>query len=295
MSKRPKGNWQWRPRRHSILKIFISALSALRNPVVALPSVIYFCFHIAIMVVYLRLQNDIIHSFWTILVRGADPEIFNHYPQHIILMQTVLERFDIFLDIFVHIIIQGWLVVLVATSLSRRNPSAAESFSITIKRYGHLLAVSIISSGAVFLIMNISEVITSSLFPSGRLISAAGSVLLALAVQGALVYAAPFILLEKENLFSSIRKSFSLARRALLLTSLLIVIPFILTLPSVLLDIKAEMISFRLSPDFIIYNHTMGELLQTIATFLMTSGSVVILMMDRMNLLGRTEEPKEEI
>ncbi|MBD3179370.1 MAG: hypothetical protein GF417_07055 [Candidatus Latescibacteria bacterium] len=287
-------DWQKESNTRSIINVYISALSALRNPVVALPSLIYFALHILIMAIYLNIQSPALHSFWALFIRGIAPEIFRHYPHHIILMQAVLGRFDILLDIFIHIIIQGATVAMVGSVLSRGNPDAAPSFSLTFKRYGHLLAVSIISSGIIFLVLNISEMVTGALIPGGRLIFAGASILAALAVQGLFVYTTPFILLEGEDAFSSIGKSSSLACHSVILTALLVVIPFILTLPSVLLDIKAEMISFRLSPDFIIYNHIVGELLQTIATYLITAGSAVIVIMKRTDLLEQSDEMKED-
>ncbi len=269
----------------SIVNTFVSSLSALKAPVVALPSLIYFILHLTIMLTYLHLQIETLQSFWALFAGGINPGIFNHYPHHIILMQSVLGRFDIFLDIFVHIIIQGATVVMVAAFLTGGAPSATRSFSLTLRRYGHLLAVSIISSGAIFLTINISEMAASYLIPGARLIAAGVSVIIALMIQAVFVYTTPFILLESEDAFSSIRRSFRMAFRLAGLTSMLVVIPFVLTLPSVLLDIKAEMIAFRLSPDFIIYNHTVGELLQTIAIYLMTAGSAVIVITNRRNLL----------
>jgi len=289
---RSKQDWQKRSNTRSIINVFVSALSALQNPLVALPSLIYFLLHLAVMIIYLNIHSGILHSFWSFFIGGISPDVFRHYPHHIILMQAVLGRFDIFLDIFIHIIMQGATVVMVGSVLSGRTPSAAGSFARTFRHYPQLLAVSIIGSGAIFLIINISEMVTSSLIPGARLISAGGSVLLALIIQGVLVYTTPLILLEGKDVFPSIRKSLSMAGKMIILTSLLILIPFILTLPSVLLDIKAEMISFRLSPDFIIYNHTVGELLQTIATYLITAGSAVVVIMYKIKTLDESNTAK---
>ena len=282
--------WRQESRIRSIVNTFVSSLSALKAPVVALPSIIYFILHLSIMFVYLNLQIEAFQSFWALFVGRINPEIFTHYPHHIILMQSVLGRFDIFLDIFIHIIIQGATVIMVGTFLTGGNPSAFRSFSLTLSRYGHLLAVSIISSGAIFLTINISEMVASYLNPGVRLIAAGISVIIALMIQAVFVYTTPFILLESEDAFSSIRRSYRLALSFAPLTSLLVIIPFVLTLPSVLLDIKAEMIAFRLSPDFIIYNHAMGELLQTIATYLITAGSAVIVIKYRRKLLDDADD-----
>ncbi len=261
----------------SIVKIFVTALSALKKPVVAVPSVIYLIFQITIMVLYLDSTGAAANSFWALFISSVPAETLSHYPHRIILMQPVLSRLDLFFDIFVHVIFHGAIVLLVYRFLSGRTVSCSKSFSGAIKRYPRLLLVSLISSGAVFLTVNASRFFSRDLSPIPHAVILGAGVLFGIAVQAYFLYSLPLVLLKDTGPIKAIKSSFSIASRHFPATFLAVILPFILTLPTVFLDIKAEMISLRLSPDFMIYNHLAGELLRAISTYLVIAGSTVIL------------------
>lgn len=261
----------------SILRIFITALSALKKPAVAIPSVIYLVIQVSIMVLYLNSTGTAADSLWNLFISSVPAGTLGHYPHRIILMQPVLSRLDVLFDIFVHVIFQGAVVLLVYRSLSGRAVKCAESFLRAIKNYPRLLVISLISSGAVFLIVNASRYFSRGLNLLPHIIILAAGVLCGLALQACFLYSLPLVLLKDTAPLKAIKTSFSIAWRHFPVTLLAVALPFILTLPTVFLDIKAEMISLRLSPDFMIYNHLTGEVLRTISTYLVIAGSTVIL------------------
>ncbi len=260
----------------SIPVIFNKALSALKHPIVAVPSILYFIFQILIMLFYLRSINKPWSSFWAFLINGISPKVLGHYPHHIILMQPILGRFNQFTDIFIHVVFQGAIVLMITSFLAGRKPSLRRSFSLSIKRYIHLAAASLAGSAAIFACINISRTASKSLDPTPHMVVIAAGIICGLIVQALFLYTTPLILLKKMSAAAAIKNSISIASRLAAVTLLIIILPFILTLPSIFLDLKAEMISLRLSPDFMTYHHIVKEILQTISTYLITAGSAVI-------------------
>lgn len=281
MTSGTEKNWQprsgARPKAKEVLKIFVTALSALRKPAVAVPSIIYFIIQMAVMAFYIRFNSPPWSSFWAFFVEGVGANALGRYPHHILLLQPILTRFDIFFDIFVHVIFQGAISVMVFHALTSSSPAIGGSFRIALTRYHRLVITSLISSVAIFLLVHASRIVSG---PSGgplRLTLIVAGMLAGIAVQAAFLYSIPYIVLEDITALRAIRKSFSIAAGNRLVSFLIVLLPFILTLPSLFFDIKAMMVSLRLSPDFMIYNHVAREIMYTIATYLITAGSIVIL------------------
>jgi hypothetical protein len=279
----------------SILRIFITALSALKKPVVAVPSIIYLLIQAGIMLLYLNSTGSLLNSFWAFFVSGISAETLSHYPHHIILMQPVLSRLDVFFDIFIHVIFQGAIILMVYSSLRGQKPPAGKSFAQATGRYPGMVVISLISSGLVFFFINLSRYASRSLGTVPHAALLITGVILGLAVQALFLYSLPLLVLKGGGPLKAIKKSFSFASRSPAVTFLAVLLPFILTLPTVFLDIKAEMISLRLSPDFMIYNHLVGEVLQTISTYLVMAGSTVIIIKYVLNRgpAGSAEKRKE--
>ncbi|MCD6380523.1 hypothetical protein J7M07_08795 [bacterium] len=271
------------PNAKSILDIFNKALSALKKPAVAVPSILYFILQIIIILFYLLSINEPWSSFWAIFIKGISSKALGHYPNHIILMQPVLGRFNLFIDIFIHVIFQGATVLMISSFLTGRVISLRKSFSLSLKRYIHLAIVSIAGSAAIFACINISRMASRSLGQTPHMLVIMAGIICGLMIQALLLYTTPLILLKKISAVTAIKDSISIASRLATVSLLIVILPFILTLPSILLDLKAGFISLRLSPSFMIYHHIVKEVLQTISTYLITAGSAVIFISYKLN------------
>ncbi len=240
------GNLKRTPNAKSILDIFNKALSALKKPAVAVPSILYFILQIIIILFYLLSINEPWSSFWAIFIKGISSKALGHYPNHIILMQPVLGRFNLFIDIFIHVIFQGATVLLISSFLSGRVISLRKSFSLSLKRYIHLAIVSIAGSAAIFACINISRMASRSLGQTPHMLVIMAGIICGLMIQALLLYTTPLILLKKISAVTAIKDSISIASRLATVSLLIVILPFILTLPSILLDLKAGFISLRL-------------------------------------------------
>jgi hypothetical protein len=198
-------------------------------------------------------------------------------------MQPVLGRFNLFIDIFIHVIFQGATVLVISSFLTDRVISLRKSFSLSIKRYIHLAIVSIAGSATIFACINISRMASRSLGQTPHMLVIMAGIICGLVIQALLLYTTPLILLKRVSAVTAIKDSISIAIRLATVSLLIVILPFILTLPSILLDSKAMLISLKLSPDFMIYHLVVKEILQTISSYLITAGSVVIFITYKLN------------
>ncbi len=89
-----------------------------------------------------------------------------------------------------------------------------------------------------------------------------GGIALGLMIQSLFVYAIPFIMIDGFSAAAALASGISLSLRTFTKTLLIVAVPFLLTVPIILLDMKAEMIALQLSPDFMIHNHIASRVME---------------------------------
>jgi hypothetical protein len=263
--------------RLNIFGIFAEALSQLHHGRIAVPLLLYFALRIAIVSLYLASVTEPLSSFWALLIGGLSGEDLGHYPVHLILMPAILGRLDIALDILVSVLFQGATIALVASAYRRGPVSLAAGFSEAARGYRHMIVVMLVVSIALFACINVPRFLATHLDDVARLGTTGLALLLGLCVQALFLYAIPLIVLEGYPAPRAIAASARFARRNAFTTFLLVAAPFILTVPTLLLGFRAEMIAFRISPDFLLINQIAGEIMQLIATYLIIGGATITL------------------
>ncbi|MCK4237107.1 MAG: hypothetical protein KAX38_08290 [Candidatus Krumholzibacteria bacterium] len=260
----------------SVLRAFSSALSLLQNGKLAVPLIIYFILRLAILKLYLSGIAEPWSSFWALFMRGLTSDQLSRCPAHLVLMPAILGRFDMVLGVFVQVIFDGATILLVASAFRKTLPSLKAGFSGAVKKYPHLVGVMLLASLGILIGTNLPGIIAGHLSWSSRFGITAAAALLGLVVQALFVYALPLVLLDRHRTIRGVGESFKIALHSIIKTFLLVALPFILTLPTMLLESKAEMIALRLSPDFMIYIHVAGEIMQVISTYLVMGGATII-------------------
>lgn len=263
--------------RSNVFSIFAEALSLLQNGRLAVPLLIYFALRIAIVSLYLASVTEPLSSFWALLVGGFSGEDLSHYPVHLILMPAILGRFDMALDILAAVLFQGATIALVAAAYRRRPVSLATGFSEASGGYRHMIVVMLLISIALFVCLNVPRLLAVHLVGAARLGITGLALLLGLFVQALFLYAIPLVVLERNSAPRAIAASVRFTRRNTITTFLIVAVPFILTVPTLLLGFRAEMIAFRISPDFLLINQIAGEIMQLIATYLIIGGATITL------------------
>jgi hypothetical protein len=263
--------------RRNVLRIFATALSLLHNGKLAVPLLLYFVLRIAVIFLYLSSVNEPLSSFWALFVGGFSGEDVSHYPAHLILMPTILSRLDIVLDIFASVLFQGATILLVAAAFRKRKTSLGAGFTGAARGYPHMVAVTLVVSIALLLCMNAPRLLNPALSGAAHYGIYALVLLLGLCVQALFLYAIPFILLEGRTAPGAIASSLRTAARSVVTTFLIVAVPFVFTIPTLLLGLKAEMIAYRISPDFLLINQIAGEIIYLIATYAIIGGATITL------------------
>ncbi|HVO76642.1 MAG TPA: hypothetical protein VMT60_01530 [Candidatus Bathyarchaeia archaeon] len=255
-----------------VFKVFGTAISCLQFVRPMLPLLAYFILKLLIIFWYVLSGANTPAGLLHILMRGIDLAAIEHYPEHLILMPTVLGRLDVPLEILVLSLAQGTTVLLVAAVLRREKPGLGESLKDAGARYIHLVIAAAAASAALFVWFRLSAAFFRrfAAVPSGL-----ASVLVGLVIETFFLYAIPFILIERRTAPEAIRRSFAFGGRHFIESFLLVLAPFLLTVPTLLLSINARTVALQISPEFLIQVQVAGELMQFIATYLLIGGLTV--------------------
>jgi hypothetical protein len=280
--------------RRSLGRSVIAAASALQeslgmliSPLVGLPYLIWFAAQLLLMGAYLSLHTGPAASFWAWFVPGVPAEALRHYPDHLILMQAVLNRIEMLLDVIVRCVFHGATIIMIREVFRGRRPGVGDSFGRSIKRYRDLFLVSLISAAAVYAVVSAGRQLTAGITGPARFAAASAWVAAGLVTQAFFVYALPYVVLEGRSFAGALWGGIKLTARLATKTILIVLIPFVLTLPTMLLSLKAEMIALRLSPGFMIHLHVADKVMELVSMYLITAGATVIFMKRTERRVGR--------
>ncbi|MBN2184717.1 MAG: hypothetical protein JW746_05270 [Candidatus Krumholzibacteriota bacterium] len=268
------------------INTFHTSVSILKDFRIAVPSFFFLILHLGILISYLSSLDPPSSSFWALFIGGLSSSDLGHFPDHIVLMQPILDRVDIFVEIFINIIFQGATTVLIYSGITGRSLSFAGAFRAAFGKYLQLFLISLFASLFIFLVFFLAGNFRASLSPIAGNTVYAVSMAVALAIQGLFLYTTPAILLYDSNLFRSFRVSISIAWNCPATTFFIVFIPFILTVPTTFISIKSALIATRLSPDFIIHNYIVSSVIEMISIYLITAGGTVIFLQRMKNRLN---------
>ncbi|MGD1047651.1 MAG: hypothetical protein ABR899_02725 [Candidatus Krumholzibacteriaceae bacterium] len=258
-----------------VFKIFGTGISYLQFGRPAIPLLMYFALKLCIIFWYVLSGANTPGGLWPLLMRGIDLAAMGHYPAHLILMPAVLGRLDIPLEILVLVVAQGATVLLVAAASKRQKTGLRESLGSTGRRYGHLVVAAAAVSAALFAWFRLSGAFLARFTALPRGLGEGAGVLIGLAIETLFLYTIPFILIEGRTAPEAIRRSFAFARRHFIESFLLVFVPFLLTVPTLLLSVNPSTIALRISPEFLVQVQVASELMQFVATYLLMGGITI--------------------
>jgi len=257
---------------------FGPALSFLQRGRVAVPLLLYFLLQLCLIALYV-LSGAKAAGFWSLLKPSLDADLIAHYPEHLFLMGSILGRLDIPLEVLVLALAQGATVLLVAAASKRSPLGWRESLATAARRYVHLVFVAAVAAVALFVFFRYPQALLVGI--AGAALGIAASLLIGVVFLSFLLYAIPFILLEGRSAPDAIRRSFGFAGRHFIESILLVIVPFLLTVPTLLLSMNPEAIAFQISPEFLIHVQIAGEAIQFVATYVLMGGLTVFFLQTR--------------
>ena len=257
-----------------VFRIFGTVLSYLQHGRIALPLFLYFLLQLSLILLYVG-SGARAAWLWGLARPGMDPGIIAHYPEHLFLMGSILGRFDIPLEIFVLVLAQGATVLLVAAAAKRARMDVRESLRAAGRRYIHLVVAAAAAALAMYAGFRYPLALIDGIAGVPRGFGAGASALICVVLQAFLLYAIPFILIEGRSAPDALRRSFGFAGRHFVESFLFALVPFLITVPTLLLSLNPQAIVSQISPEFLIHVQIAGEVIQFIATYLLVGGLTI--------------------
>jgi hypothetical protein len=257
-------------------KAFQASITLLLTPRVAAPYLIYLAFQMLLLALYLSSNSGPLARFWVMPLRNIPPEALGHYPAHLRLIPPVIGRMEMILEVILKVIFHGATVLLVASAVRRRRGSVPGSFSSAARRYPALVTVSLISSAVVYAVVLAGQRLAAGMTGPAMYAVLGGGIAAGLVAQSLFVYVIPNIMIEGMPAPSALAAGISLSLRTFTKTFMLVGFPFLLTIPTVFLDMKADIIATRLSPEFMIHIHIASRIMELVSTYLITASAVVV-------------------
>lgn len=260
----------------SAFEAFSESLMIAADARVPAPYISYLVFQLLLIAGYMASTSPPWTSIWAWPVPGIDGEALSHYPAHLILMQPVLGRVELILDIFLRILFHGATVYLVAAGFHNRKPSIGSAFRAAGRTYRRLLAVSLLSSATIYALIAAGRVLSGGATGPWRTALLLAGMGAGLIVQALLIYVTPAIVLSGKSLAEGLASGISLSLKTLTRSLVVVLVPFILTVPTTFLSLKTDIIALRLSPDFTIHIQVASRVMELVSTYLVTAAATVL-------------------
>lgn len=258
-----------------ILRAFAEAASFLRYFKPAVPLLAYLLLKLCIIIAYSYSMFVPPQWFSSIVAAGIDAESFSRYPDRMILMPLVLGRIDIPLEIILLSLAYGSTIFLVASSHRKSALSVKKALSSAGNRWIHLALASLISSAVLFVMVRIPAFLSNNetaVQSSEKLLAPFA---LGILVQIFLAYAGASIILERRPALAALRRSVIFAGRHFAGSLVLVTLPFLVSLPMLLLSLNPSAIASQLSPDFLVTGQIASEIVDFATGYLLVGAMTI--------------------
>ncbi len=206
-----------------------------KHPVVFAPFVIAAgCSLIALYILFLAPQRPLSYLLAP-PIRAVAGEKFLHYPFNFIILPKLFRLGDLFVGALVGMLMSAVGVGIVAEGLTGKRPSFLINFIVAGKRYFALVAVWLISFGAITLAMKLIPQMFDSRFVIVKAFFVAISLGLSILIQAMFIYTVPVLILERQKLIPALRENFRMVLKYFLPTLILVLIPALVYVPVLLL------------------------------------------------------------
>ena len=258
------------------LKSIGDSLTFVGHFAVLMPLLLYLAFKILVTIVYINTPTEPFTSFWAIFVEGLNGKDLAHYPDFLINIGTILSRLDFLFDVFILVVAEAMTIMLVFSLYRHSSIKLGEAFSDSVSKYPKLVAGAIFSSIFLFIAMSLPTlIIKGSLFTSstkGALVSGIAGLL----IQPLIIFIIPFIVLKNASPLSAFSKSVRMGLKNYIEGLTIVTVPFLISLPITLLEMKTTVIAFRLSPEFLIQLQFASELIEFISLYVLIGGTTIL-------------------
>lgn len=261
-------------KRSTAISAFYEAFALMRRPVLWVPLLLWLAFKVGLIFLYRATFLGPVGDLWALMIPAGARASLSHYPWDLIYMPLVLNRMTTVLDVFATVIFQGATIVLFAGVFRKAPVSLGEAFRHVLRRYRPVVGVTILSALALFVVLQIPTLarrLLNTSLPSKPVFlvdTVAGIV-----VQALFLYTLPLVLLTGYSIRAAVAASLRWARHSFPQTLLLVFVPFLLTVPTLLLGLRSNALIAQLSPEILIHLEIASEV-STMAASVVMAGAL---------------------
>ena len=262
----------------SVLNIYSQTASTVKKqPLVLLPFVIFAIFEFAALILLFLAPRMPFIKFFGPPIRVFWGEQFLHYPANFLLLPKLLSLSKMFLAIFFGSLLTGMVVLMVGHIGKNQKIPLIKVVMSALKKYTALFTVLLIVTFLLYYGMKLYIRALSAYFMSGqeRLLLLKphvwlGPVLLlvnfiyTLLIQALFIYSIPFLMIEGQGLFKSLKKSFFLFKKFFKKTIILVGLPLLAYLPIVIIQMNSRFMINNVFPETILILCAAGIVLSTL-------------------------------
>jgi hypothetical protein len=263
-------------KKSTAIHAFYETLGVLSRPAIWFPLVLYLGIKIGIIVLYRMTFLGPLHVMWEFFMPDDIRATVGHYPFDLIHMSALLDRFGLLVGVLVGVIFEGATIVLFANAFREKSLSLQQAFRIAQHRYRALVGVALVTTLALLALTELPAYVLgfTSILVSPKVLTFAGGVG-GILVRTLFLYTMPLVLLTDRSVFPAVAESFRWAARSFPQTLLLVLVPFLITVPTMIMGFQSATLIAQVEPEVMIPLRVMTEIAAWMSTLLMIGGLTV--------------------
>lgn len=255
-----------------LIWLWMQCFKSMRSLNTFVPFLLYAIIQVLLLFSLLNFATSPFSNLFVPIIRKLFGEPALHYPNFFLILSPLYSQINIILSGFIGIIIIGMATYLFAGTFNGESYKVGQSFKITLPKYGMLFIIWIIETALTFvMIVGVPKLLNSLLQPSYRMdrIFELVGLLLAIAIASIFAYTTVLIILDKQKLFQSIAKTFSIFKKNAVTSFILVALPTLLYFPINYLTRKAPILITKFSPESIVILLGAGILISFFSSYFM--------------------------
>ena len=255
-----------------LIWLWMQCFKSMRSINTFVPFFLYAIIQVLLLFSLLNFATSPFSNLFVPIIRKLFGEPALHYPNFFLILSPLYSQINIILSGFIGIIIIGMATYIFAGTFNGESYKLGQSFKITLPKYGMLFIIWIIETALMFvMIVGVPKLLNSLLQPSYRMsqIFELVGLLLAIAIASIFAYTTVLIILDKQKLFKSIAKTFSIFKKNAVTSFILVALPTLLYFPINYFTRKAPILVTKFSPESIVILLGAGILISFFSSYFM--------------------------
>ncbi len=275
----------------SIVSLYLTVLQLVKSqPKLFIPFIIFVIVDLSFLFIIFVAPRQPFNVVLAPPIRAFWGEKFLHYPANFLLIPKLAALSRNFLSCLIGSLLTGCAVAMLADSYNKKVTRFFPSLKAGFKKYLSLFSVVFIITLLFWGCLKLLEIGLIKYFSSGHAtllflkprvwfgpLLIVINLFITILIQGAFVYAIPFLMLKDQNLFKALFKSLGLFVKFFIPTVILIGLPVLLYLPIIVLQFKTAFLISRFFPESVLYICVAAAILNAVVIDLLITFSTTVL------------------